>query len=107
VNDFTLEGDAALRPAIEQALRRVVDPEMALDVLALGLVYGVAMREDRVHVRITMTSAACPVAGLIIDDVQHELAAALGREVQVDLCWDPPWTPERMSDSARAAMEWD
>jgi metal-sulfur cluster biosynthetic enzyme len=106
-NDFTFEGDVALRPAVEQALHRVVDPEMAVDVLSLGLVYGVRVRPDRVLVRITMTSAACPVAGLIIDEVGNELGQALDRDVDVELCWEPPWTPERMSAAARAALEWD
>jgi metal-sulfur cluster biosynthetic enzyme len=106
---FPYSGDAALGPVITQALHRVIDPEMSLDILELGLVYGVEAREGRVDVRLTMTSAACPVAELIVDEVEHELRQALGAatQVNVEVCWDPPWSPERMSERARAAMDWD
>jgi metal-sulfur cluster biosynthetic enzyme len=59
-------------------------------------------------VEITMTSAACPVAGLIADEMQAAVRGALpdDRPVEVTLCWDPPWTPERMSDLARRVMGW-
>jgi metal-sulfur cluster biosynthetic enzyme len=106
---FPYSGEAALAPVITQALHRVIDPEMSLDIVELGLVYGVEAREGRVDVRITMTSAACPVAELIVDEVEHELRQALGAatQVHVEVCWDPPWGPERMSERARAAMDWD
>ena len=105
---FDYSGDPALRPAVEAALGRVVDPEMALDILALGLVYRVEVGPTEACVTITMTSAACPVAGLILDEVVQEVERALpGRDVHAELCWDPAWTPERMSEAARAAMGWD
>ena len=106
---FDYAGEAALRPVVEKALHRVVDPEMSLDIVELGLVYGVALQPGRADVRITMTSAACPVAEMIVEDVERELGAALGRDtaVSVDLVWNPPWGPERMSERARAAMGWD
>ena len=94
---------------ILSVLKRVIDPEMALDIVSLGLVYGVEEGEGEVKVRMTMTSAACPVAEYIMDEVTHELQEALGEStrVEVELVWDPPWGPERMSDSARAALAWD
>jgi len=105
---FPYDGNPALRPAIEAALERVIDPEMALDIVALGLVYGVAVSAGRVHVRLTMTSAACPVGELIVEDVERELRAAVpAAEPTVELVWEPPWSPERMTPSARAAMGWD
>lgn len=106
---FEYRGDAATGPLVERALHRVIDPEMALDIVELGLVYAVEASERAVRVRITMTSAACPVTELIVDDVTRELHHALGDdlEVAVEVVWDPPWVPERMSDRARAAMGWD
>jgi len=100
--------DALARP-IEAALRRVIDPEMALDVVSLGLIYGVAANGASVKVILTMTSAACPVAELIIEDIGDELLRALGDGVDVDcdLVWNPPWSPERMGAAARSAMGWD
>jgi metal-sulfur cluster biosynthetic enzyme len=106
---FAFEGDPALAPVVEKALRRVIDPEMALNIVDLGLVYNVGLRQDRADVRITMTSAACPVMELIVEDVRHELGEALpdGTRVEVEVCWSPPWTPEHMSANARAVMGWD
>ncbi len=106
---FPYRGEEKLRAAIEEALQRVIDPEMALDIVALGLVYGVEATSERVKVDLTMTSAACPVAELITDEASHELQLALGPKVAIEIAmvWDPPWGPERMSGSARAAMGWD
>ena len=102
------EGDEALRDDVLRAIGTVVDPEMGLSVVDVGLVYGVHVEPSQVHVEITMTSAACPVAELIADEIRSAVGAALpdARPVEVALCWDPPWTPERMSDLARQAMGW-
>ena len=106
---FAYSGPAELAPAVAAALRRVIDPEMALNIVDLGLVYGVELREGGARVRITMTSAACPVAEMIIGDVEDELAGVLGDAADIDceLVWEPPWGPERMSPRARSAMGWD
>jgi metal-sulfur cluster biosynthetic enzyme len=105
---FEYTGDPILEERLTRALHRVIDPEMALDVVELGLVYSVRAGPEGAHVRVTMTSAACPVSEFIVDEIAHELRAELGESapVDVDLVWDPPWTPERMSESARAAMGW-
>ena len=106
---FDYSGPPELEPAIAAALRRVIDPEMALNIVDLGLVYGVELRGGDAHVRITMTSAACPVAEMIVDDVVAELEDLLGApgKVACELVWDPPWAPERMSARARSVMGWD
>jgi metal-sulfur cluster biosynthetic enzyme len=106
---FAYAGPAGLEAPLTAALSRVVDPEMALNIVDLGLVYGVKAEEGRVDVDLTMTSAACPVAELIIDDVTNELIDLLGTEtkIQCRLVWDPPWSPQRMSLRARTAMGWD
>lgn len=105
---FPYEGDAALRAPIEAALTRVVDPEVAMSIVDVGLVYGVRVAEGRVHVRMTMTSAACPVTDMILDEVETELDRALPEAllIEVELVWEPPWTPERMSPRARRFMQW-
>ena len=103
---FPYCGEREAGEAIAAALQRVIDPEMALGIVDLGLVYGVEAEGAAVRVRITMTSAACPVAGLIMDDIVRELEAALGTDTQVhvELCWEPPWAPELMSPRARRAL---
>lgn len=105
---FPYRGDPQRRETLETALRGVVDPEMALNIVDLGLVYGVEVTDERIAVDLTMTSAACPVAELIIEDIRDALQGAFGVDTRVDvtLCWDPPWTPEHMSASAREAMGW-
>jgi metal-sulfur cluster biosynthetic enzyme len=105
---FPYEGPAEWQPSVVTALRRVVDPEMALTIVDVGLVYGVHIGADTARVRLTMTSAACPVADVIVDDVQRELDRVLPPELQieVEMCWEPPWTPERMSESAKRFMKW-
>jgi metal-sulfur cluster biosynthetic enzyme len=105
---YSYDGPDDQRLPIEQALRRVVDPEVALTIVDVGLVYGVTVTPDSVQVTMTMTSAACPVTDLILDEVGAELdrIAPPGAAVDVRLVWEPPWTPERMSPRAKAFMGW-
>lgn len=105
---FTFDGDAALKPRITEALRRVVDPEMALNVLDLGLVYEVHASSGRVHVLMTMTSAACPATELILEEVEVRIEQAMppGTLIDIELVWEPEWTPDRMSDTGKVFMGW-
>lgn len=105
---FAYEGPADLLPAIVRALEGVVDPEVAMNILDVGLVYGVRVAGGRLDLRMTMTSAACPVADVIVDDVENALDDALPPElkIHVELAWEPPWTPQRMSPRARDFMGW-
>lgn len=101
-------GPDELRDPILQALTRVVDPEVAMSIVDVGLIYGVEVADDKVHVKVTMTSAACPVTDVILDDMERELdkVAPPHMVVQLELVWDPPWTMDRMSDRARRFMGW-
>lgn len=105
---FPYEGPDELRGAIERALHNVIDPEMALSIVDIGLVYGVTITGGRARVRLTMTSAACPVTDVIVDDVHAELGRVLpdGEDIEVELVWEPAWTPERLSARAKAFMGW-
>jgi metal-sulfur cluster biosynthetic enzyme len=94
--------------AVRDALRQVLDPEAGLNVVDLGLVYRIEVRAGAVAVDLTMTTAACPMAELIVDQAHDAIAAAVppDTDVQVRLVWEPPWTPERMSELARAQFGW-
>ena len=72
------------------------------------MIYGVHASADKVWVRMTMTSSACPVTGTIMEDVEDELDRVLpyAYAVEVELCWEPTWTRERMSERARRFMGW-
>jgi metal-sulfur cluster biosynthetic enzyme len=101
-------GDPALRDTLVGALQRVIDPEMSMNIVDLGLVYAVHQRPEEVIVTLTMTSAACPVADMICAEVESELDHVLPTacEITLDLVWEPPWTAERMSARARKAFGW-
>jgi metal-sulfur cluster biosynthetic enzyme len=106
--NYPYAGPEALRKPVLSALRQVVDPEVAMTIVDVGLVYGVTVTPERLHVLLTMTSAACPVADVILDDTCAELEATApaGMEIDVELVWEPPWTTDRMSASAKAFMGW-
>ena len=93
---------------VRELLSAVIDPEVGMNIVELGLVYGIDVSQERVHVLLTMTSAACPMTEMIVDDAYDRLAAALPPETEIDieLVWDPPWTPERMSEAARIVFGW-
>lgn len=83
------------------ALERVIDPELGLDVVRLGLVYDMRRDGDRLEVDMTLTTPGCPVSEQLPREAEEALAAALP-ELEVDLrvVWDPPWTPDRLSPEA-------
>ena len=92
--------------AVREALRQVDDPEAGMNIVDLGLVYGVEATADAVLVDMTMTSAACPMADLIAERAREVIASVVpeGTKVEVRLVWDPPWTPDKMSEDAKFAL---
>jgi metal-sulfur cluster biosynthetic enzyme len=94
--------------ALLDALRTVDDPEAGLNIVELGLVYGVEAAAPRATVRMTMTSPACPLGDYLSDSVRNALLTRFPEltEVVVEIVWEPPWTPERMSESARTHFGW-
>ncbi|MBT9500578.1 MAG: metal-sulfur cluster assembly factor [Burkholderiaceae bacterium] len=105
---YPYSGPEALREPILQALTRVVDPEVSLSIVDVGLIYGVTVDDRRAHVLITMTSAACPVTDVILDEVEAELDRVVPAALQiaVELVWEPPWHADRMSPHAKRFMRW-
>ena len=94
--------------AVREALRQVDDPEAGMDIVELGLVYAIDVSADAVLIDITMTTAACPMADMIMDQARNAVAAIvpLGMRVDVRLVWDPPWTPDKMTGIAREHLGW-
>lgn len=105
---FPYDGPDSLRQPVIDALTRVVDPEVALSIVDVGLVYGVTVTGDTLHVLLTMTSAACPVADVILEEAEIELdgIAPPGMLITLELTWEPPWSPDRMSERSRRFMGW-
>ena len=90
------------REEIVNALHTVEDPELGMDIVELGLVYDVEVAGPRVKVLYSLTSMGCPAGPLIQQNVEETVKAMPEVEdVQTELTWDPPWTPEKMSDDAK------
>lgn len=97
-----------LADPVLRALHAVIDPELGIDVVELGLVYGLTVRGSSVEIDLTMTTAACPLGEQIALEARERVAAVPGvTDVAVRLVWDPPWTPDRMTASAREALGWN
>jgi metal-sulfur cluster biosynthetic enzyme len=90
---------------IRKALRKVKDPELNLDVVVLGLVYSIEVNESHVIARMSLTSPFCPAANQIVDDAKAAILGVEGVEsAEVELTFDPPWTPERIDPLIRSTL---
>jgi metal-sulfur cluster biosynthetic enzyme len=90
------------RDDVIQALHEVEDPELGMDIVELGLMYDVAVDGPRVHILYSLTSMGCPAGPMIADGIVDAARAVPGvEEVQAELTFDPPWTPDRMSEDAK------
>lgn len=97
---------ASLEAQIVEALRTCYDPEIPINIHELGLIYGIQIDPDaNVNVRMTLTSPACPAAGSLPGDVQRKAAVVPGvKSAKVELVWEPPWDPGRMTEAARLEL---
>lgn len=95
------------KEAVIEALRTVHDPEIPVNIYDLGLIYDLKIGDaGSIGVEMTLTTPACPVAGMMPQQVADAVALVPGAgEIEVHLGWDPPWTPERMSEDARLALD--
>lgn len=99
---------ARITDDIVSALKTVYDPEIPADIYELGLVYKIDIEDDRtVKIKMTLTAPGCPVAGEMPGWVQNAVGAVEGvSDVEVEMTFDPPWTPDRMSEEAQVAVGW-
>lgn len=95
-----------LESQIIEALRTIFDPEIPVNIYELGLIYEVGVKPGGiVHVQMTLTSPACPVAGSLPPEVERRVSEVDGvKEATVEVVWDPPWTAELMSEAARLQL---
>jgi len=90
---------------IRDALKKVKDPELNLDLVTLGLVYDIQVQDTHAKAIISLTTPMCPVAGEIVDQARLAIAKVDGVEkAEVELTFDPPWTPERISPLIRSSL---
>ncbi len=95
--------DATVKPEeVIEVLRQCYDPEIPVNIVDLGLVYDIAIKPERVDIKMTLTALGCPMAADVIADVRDHLLTIPGvNEADVDIVYEPMWTPERMSEEAR------
>ena len=96
-------GPESIRERVVEQLRTVFDPEIPVNIYELGLIYEVKVNEDgKTLIRMTLTSPMCPAAEVLPPEVETKARTVAGvTAVELDLVWDPPWTPDMMSEAAK------
>lgn len=90
---------------VRKALRKVKDPELNLDLVVLGLIYDVTVTGDHAHVTMSLTTPMCPAADQIVTDAKREVEAVEGIDhADIELTFNPPWSPERMDPLIRSSL---
>ena len=90
--------------AARELLKQVIDPEIGLNIVDLGLIYDLTISENRAYVLLTLTTMGCPLAGPITDGIYKALEPMGLDDMKVDLTFDPPWTPDRMSPEGKKRL---
>jgi metal-sulfur cluster biosynthetic enzyme len=94
-----------LKEQVVEALKNVNDPELGINIVDLGLVYEVDIKDDTVHITYTLTTMGCPIGPLIEAEIKQFLSGVEGIEnIEAEMVLRPPWTPEMMSEEAKAAL---
>jgi metal-sulfur cluster biosynthetic enzyme len=95
--------DSTVKPEeVIEVLRQCFDPEIPVNIIDLGLVYDIAIKPERIDIKMTLTALGCPMAADVIADVRDHLLTIPGvTQADVDIVYEPMWTPERMSEEAR------
>lgn len=89
---------------VKYALKDVVDPELGINIVDLGLVYKVHFKKDLLIIDLTLTSVACPLTDVIEDGISEVMQSFLLQKWKINWVWDPPWTPEKMSTEGKEQM---
>lgn len=97
--------DGGLEERILESLKNVIDPELGINIVDLGLVYDVRVEDGTVHIDYTLTTMGCPIGPMIEAQIQQLLADIDGVDgLKAELVFTPPWTPDKMSEDAKAAL---
>ncbi len=93
---------------VRESLRDVIDPELGIGIVDLGLVYRADWTAEGIAVEMTMTTPSCPLGEMLLREVEQKLRTqfAEAKAIRVDLVWDPPWSPARISEQGRRELGW-
>ncbi len=98
---------AATKTDVRKALKKVIDPEIGINIVDMGLIYEVKVEQDVALVRMTLTVPGCPLANMLTMQAQKAAQGVEGiKDAKVELTWDPPWNPKMMSDEAKRKLGW-
>lgn len=90
---------------VMRVLKKCYDPEIGVSLVDLGLIYDVQINKDKVNIKMTLTSPGCPMHSFMINDVEENVKKLKGvKDVKIELVWNPPWTPDRMSKEVRKKL---
>ncbi len=93
---------------VMKTLKECYDPEIGISLVDLGLIYDVKVDKGKVDIKMTLTTPGCPMHAYMVQDVREKVKAMKGvKEVNVELVWNPPWTPDRMSEKAKKMLGMD
>jgi len=93
--------------AVREALKKVIDPEIGENIVDLGLIYGIEATDAEVGIRMTMTSPACPMGEMLLDEVHAELVHAFpAAEIDIQMVWEPAWNPDMISAETKKRLGW-
>ncbi len=90
--------------SVLEALKVVVDPEIGIDIVSLGFIYDISIAENLVKIRMTLSSPGCPVGGQILSEVEETIKSKYNVNVEIDLTFDPMWSPDNLSSEAKERM---
>ena len=92
--------------SIVSALEKCIDPELGVNIVDLGFIYGIGFNGNDVIIQITLSSPMCPLAGMITDDIDRKVSAVKGvKDVSVEMIWDPPWSMEMFSEKFKKQFQ--
>lgn len=90
---------------VVEAIKECYDPEIPINIYDLGLIYQIDAKPESVHIKMTLTAAACPAAQSLPEQVRQKVSTLLGvKQVQVEVTFDPPWSPEKISSEGRKRL---
>jgi metal-sulfur cluster biosynthetic enzyme len=98
-----------LEQTVQDILRQIIDPEVGENIVDLGLVYGIQAKGSVVKIILTLTSQACPMGEMLLDDIEANLTRQLSNTIDyhIELVWEPPWNPDMMSAEAKQRLGWN
>ncbi|MBI2079997.1 metal-sulfur cluster assembly factor [Candidatus Micrarchaeota archaeon] len=85
-------------------LEEVIDPELNINIVDLGLIYELKQVKKNLKIKMTFTTPACPLLGVMMNDIEEKMKEIGFEKVEVDIVWDPPWNPEMMTDKAKMLL---